>query len=133
VSLILAGRHITWFLPRPWTWKDPDGYQWVDKGAMDRNEGPYASGLPLDTLGIALPNHHGTLRGWWKLDFPQLAIIATIRQVDVGPDTGVVDLCAPLAHALFKRPERLPDHTPWQATYLGMKLPDGAKEGIVRE
>ena len=127
-----SGHHITWFLPRPWRWTDPSGHEWHDAGAQENGEGAYASGLPIETPGIALPNDHGTLGGWWQMDFPKLRMAAVVRQVDVGPKKPVVDLSAPLAHEMFGTPGRMPDHSPWTATYLGRTLPAGKTAGVSR-
>ena len=137
--MITSGNRITWFLPEPWVWTDPTGRVWHDAVAQADNEGPYASGMTLDdTLGIALPNRSGTLGkwtlgGWWKVTFPDLKVTATIRQVDIGPDTGVIDLNAPLAYAMVGSPGALVDRSQWTASYLGSSLPDGETEGVVKE
>lgn len=127
-----AGTHLTWFLGKPWRWTDATGHVWHDSGAQANGEGAYASGLPIETPGIALPNHGGTLGGWWRVAFPRLGMTATVRQVDVGPETGVIDLSAPLAFKMFGSPGALVDHSPWTATYLGKTLPDGEAEGVVK-
>lgn len=125
MSLTRSGSHITWFLPRPWRWTDPTGRLWHDAGAERNGEGPYASGLPIETAGIAFPNENHTLGGWWRLEFSHLNKTVVVRQVDVGPKKPVVDLSAPLAYELFKTPGGVPDFSGWVATYIGQH-PDDA-------
>ncbi len=127
-----SGCHITWFLPKPWRWRDANGHEWHDGGAQANREGTYASGLPIETPGMAFPNEHGTLGGWWEVDFPELKIKVIARQVDIGPKKPVIDLSAPLAFAMFGSPNKVPDHSPWTATYLGHALPDGKTAGITK-
>lgn len=127
MTITRAGNHITWFLGQPWRWTDPTGHVWHDAGAQANGEGTYASGLPIETLGIALPNHGGTLGGWWRVDFPHIGMTITVRQVDIGPETGVIDLSAPLAFEMFKTPNAIVDRSPWTATYLGASVPDGVR------
>lgn len=118
MSIEAEGHNITWFLPHPWRWTDPTGHEWHDTGAERNREGDNASGFPMDTPGIALPNHHGTLGGWWRVDFPLLGIFVITRQVDVGPDKSVVDLSAPLAYKIFGSETKI-GAGPWHAYYLG--------------
>jgi hypothetical protein len=126
------GLHITWFLGKPWRWTDPTGRVWHDAGAQMNNEGPYASGLPISTPGIAFPNNGGTLGGWWEIEFKGLGMTVVARQVDIGPKKPVVDLSAPLAYAMFGVPSRLVDSSPWVATYLGQKLSGNEQEGVTK-
>lgn len=125
-----AGDHITWFLPRPWRWTDPTGRVWHDAGAERNGEGPYASGMPIETPGIAFPNDRNTLRGWWEVAFPHLGKTVVARQIDVGPKKPVIDLSAPLAYLMFRSPSALVDHSPWTATYLGINMPEGKVAGV---
>jgi hypothetical protein len=106
---------------------------WHDGGAQLNNEGYHASGLPIETPGIAFPNENKTLSGWWEIYFPGLRMKVVTRQVDIGPKKPVIDLSAPLAFEMFGTPGRLVDHSNWKATYLGKELPDGKREGVVKE
>ncbi len=130
VMITRSGHHITWFLGKPWRWTDPTGYVWRDGGAEINGEGPYASGLPIETPGIAFPNEHGTLGGWWEIRFPALKKTVVARQVDIGPKKPVIDLTAPLAFSMFGLRIKIVDHSPWMAHYLGHSLPDGKREGV---
>lgn len=118
-----VGQHVTWFLPRPWRWTDEKGHVWHDLGAETNEEGPYASGAPIQTPGIAFPNNGHTLGGFWRVLMPRLNIEMVVRQVDVGPTLPVIDLSAPLAYLLFTTPGGVPDFTPWSAEFLGHELP----------
>jgi hypothetical protein len=127
--IILNGTNITWFLAKPYHWTDPNGFKWFDIGAWRNHEGENASGLPIDTSGIALPNIYHTLGGWWRVNFINLKKYVITQQVDVGPNKGVVDLSAPLAYQLFGAPERV-NRGPWNADYIGKELPSNLKAGI---
>jgi len=131
MTLTRDGEYITWFLGKPWRWTDPAGRVWHDAGAERNGEGYYAAGVPIETHGIAFPNDHGTLRGWWEVDFPRLGKTVIARQIDVGPKKPVIDLSAPLAYAMFGSPAAVVDHSPWTATYLGFTLPDGKVPGVI--
>ena len=133
MTITRSGRHITWFLPRPWRWTDETGRVWHDVGAEMNGEGAYASGLPIFTLGMAFPNEHKTLGGWWEVHFPELKMNVVARQVDVGPKKPLIDLSAPLAFVMFGSPSKVVDHSPWTATYFGHVLPDGKKPGVTKE
>jgi hypothetical protein len=127
--IILHGDNITWFNPKPWKWPDPNGFIWIDTEARLNGEGRNASGIDFNIPGIALPNHHHTLGGWWRVNFINLKKYTITQQVDVGPDTGVVDLNAPLAYQLFGSPEKV-NRGPWNADYIGKELPPNLKAGI---
>lgn len=127
--IVLSGNNITWFLPKPWKWIDPDGFIWHDIAAERRYEGAAASGLQYNIPGIALPNDHQTLRGWWRLNLLHLEKSIITRQVDVGPRGGIVDLNAVLAYQIYKRPDNV-ERGPWNADYLGQTLPDNLMAGI---
>lgn len=128
--MVRVGSHVTWFLPKPWRWVDDQGHVWHDAGAEAGGEGPYASGLPIETPGIALPNQDHTLNGWWHVIMPRQNIEMVVKQVDVGPLKPVIDLSAPLAHLLFTTPGGVPDYTPWSAEFLGHDLPPDIYAGI---
>ena len=133
MTLTRAGEQITWFLPRPWRWTDPTGRVWHDAGAERNGEGYYAANVPIESPGIAFPNDHGTLRGWWQVAFPALNKMVIARQIDVGPKKPVIDLSAPLAYAMFGSQDAMVDHSPWTATYLGINLPEGKVSGILQD
>lgn len=128
--MVRVGQHVTWFLPKPWRWTDDQGHVWHDAGAEANGEGPYASGLPIQTPGIALPNVGSTLGGFWHVMMPRQNIEMVVKQVDVGPLNPVIDLSAPLAHLLFTTPNGVPDYTPWSAEFLGHALPTNVFAGI---
>lgn len=125
-----VGQHVTWFLPKPWRWADPQGHVWHDGGAEANGEGPYASGLPIETPGIALPNNGDSLGGYWHVLMPRMNIEMVVRQVDVGPNKPVIDLSAPLAFLLFTTPGDVPDYTPWSAEFIGHELSPDVRAGI---
>lgn len=121
--MILVGTHITWFLCGPtYSWIDPKGVQWYDKGAADRKEGAYAlQHTPIGTEGFAIPGH-GTLGGYFRLTIPEFKIDTTVRHIDIGPGN-VIDLSAPLAYKLFQSKGKMPDHSNWRLEFIGRDLP----------
>ncbi len=127
------GLHITWFLPKPWHWTDASGHIWHDANAQFNNEGGNASGLPIETPGIAFPNNDLTLGGWWEIDFSVLRMVVVTRQVDIGPKKPVIDLSAPLAYQMFGSSKHIVDYSPWTATYLGKHKQEDQEDSIVRK
>jgi len=127
----IVGEKVTWFLGsgNDYRFEDPDGHVWFDSGAHNNKEGPFASGLPYNTPGIALPNYNHTLGGWWRVTMPRQNVSMVVVQVDIGP-SGVIDLSAALAYLLFTKPADVPDYTPWRAEYLGRELPEGTEAVI---
>lgn len=131
------GTHLTWFLGRGaliqgshYSWRQPDDKGvWHDEGAEENHEGPFASGLPWDTPGIALPDH-SILRQWCRVSMPRQSIVAVVRCVDIGPRHPVLDLTAPLAHLLFTSLANFPDYTPWTVDVLGPELPEGVTASV---
>lgn len=115
----VSGQRLTWFLPKPWRWVDPHGHAWHDGGAQAGNEGPYASGMPYDTPGIAVPNSAHTLGDLVLLELPALHLKIKTWHVDIGPRWNVCDLSAPLAYLLFHTEAAFPDYSAWRLTFLG--------------
>lgn len=131
-----VGTHLTWFLGRGalimgshYKWVTPDGHVWHDEGAEENHEGSFASDLPYNTPGIALPDH-GVLRQWCRVSMPRQNIVAVVRCVDIGPRHPVLDLTAPLAHLLFTSQENFPDYTPWVVEPLGPDLSEGVTANL---
>lgn len=132
-----VGTHLTWFLGRGplvggshYKWVDPDGKTWHDGGAESRGEGTYASGLPYNTPGIALPVH-ATLRQWCRISMPRQNITVVLRHVDIGPHSEpVLDITAMAAFLLFTSQGRFPDYTPWVVEPLGLELPEGVTASL---
>jgi hypothetical protein len=125
---INSGTVITWFNPKPWIWTAPDGTVWHDASAERRNEGPYASGLPANTPGVALPNKE-TLGEWVKITLPDGRVVVT-QQVDIGPSGGILDISAPLAAQLYLDGPSTIKPGPWIAERIGRELPSGVNPGI---
>ena len=132
MTITFTGKHITWFLPKPYKWVDSKGYQWYDRGAFNNGEGPNASGLPFETPGFAFHNENHTLGGWWQIDIPDIKKRIITRQTDIGPRKPVIDLNAMLAFELFGTEMKADanDSHQWTITYLGKQLPNNVKEGI---
>lgn len=122
--MILVGSHITWFLCGPlYEWRDPRGQTWLDRGARDGHEGPYAlQGTPIGTEGFAISNH-STLGGYFRLTIPHYKIDTIERQIDIGPKKPVIDLSAALAFKLFGSQSNFPDYSDWKLEYIGLTLP----------
>lgn len=123
-----TGTHLTWFLGRGpiphYTWRDPDGEVWTDGGARGNDEGTYASGLPYNTPGIALPDR-STLGWWCRVSLPRQNALIILRHVDIGPRKPVLDITAQAAFILFTKRANFPDFTPWAVDPVGLHLPEG--------
>jgi hypothetical protein len=130
-DVVFVGSRVTWFLGsgNQWRWTDPTGHVWYDDSAERNGEGPYASGRPYNTPGIALPNNHATLRGWFRVVMPRINIVMVVPHIDIAPK-GDVDLSAPLAFMVFTEPGKV-DNTAWSAEFVGHAVPDGMSPNIV--
>lgn len=122
----VTGRHITWFNARGLIVQgsrykviDPDGHVWYDRGAELNGEGAFASGMPYDTPGIAVPNNYRTLGELILLELPDIGIKIRTYHVDVGPRWNVVDCSSRLAYLLFKTEGNFKDYSAWKLTPLG--------------
>lgn len=126
-----VGTHLTWFLGsgNDYCWTDPDGHTWIDRRAAGGHEGAYASGLPYNTPGIALPARD-TLRWWCRVSLPRQNLLCVVRHVDVGPRHPVLDCTAPFAYMMFTTQDNFPDYTPWIVEPIGLDLPEGTSATI---
>jgi CII-binding regulator of phage lambda lysogenization HflD len=127
----VAGAHMTWFNPRPWSYTDPrTGITWTDTSAQRRGEGYHASGLPISTPGIATVGEGG-LGHYYSVTLPD-GRVAITRKTDIGPPN-TVDINAALASQAYPGgPGAFPSGRGARATarYLGKTLPEGVSEGI---
>lgn len=124
---IFAGQRVTWFngSGNGYSLKTPDGQVWLDRGARAGREGAFASGLPFNTPGVALPGAY-YLRQWFKLRLPAVNIELVTRQVDIGPSgKSVVDFDAALAWTVFTHSGAVAS-VPWTAELIGPHLPASA-------